>query len=120
MSDIHDKVSQLNALLAEVQAYKNEHPETKLGFYTSSVGSVLNAYREGDVSFDDAVKYIKAACFGKGEIEFVRWAEMYLTAQALELKRIASDCSETVGSLEKDRDILRQRREQLESEKPGE
>lgn len=49
------KVEQINSLLQEVRAYKEAHPEAVTGFYESSYGSLLNAYREGDISFNDCV-----------------------------------------------------------------
>jgi len=52
------KVSQLNNLFTEIQSYKREHPEQRLGYYEQSIGSILNAYREGDLSFDEAVAAI--------------------------------------------------------------
>ena len=52
------KVSQLNNLFTEIQSYKREHPEQRLGYYEQSIGSILNAYREGDLSFDEAIAAI--------------------------------------------------------------
>jgi hypothetical protein len=60
MSNIKAKTNQLNALFLEVQAYKREHPQERIGFYTSSYGSLLNAYREGDLSFDECIEHLKA------------------------------------------------------------
>lgn len=49
--DLADWLNKFHALL---QSFKAAHPETKLSFYPNSAGSILNAYREGDLSFDDA------------------------------------------------------------------
>jgi hypothetical protein len=55
MSEIQAKVDQLNKLHAEIQSYKKEHPESRLGYWLG-YDSLLNAYREGDISFDDCVE----------------------------------------------------------------
>jgi hypothetical protein len=58
---LHPKLDQLNALRAEIEKDKSEHPETKLGYYRNSVGSILNAYREADITFDEAVQLLRPA-----------------------------------------------------------
>jgi hypothetical protein len=45
-----DKVEELNRLHQELQ----QKPETEKRGYSFSVGGVLNAYREGDLSFEEA------------------------------------------------------------------
>ena len=50
---LHPKLDALNRIFKEIQADKAAHPETKVG-YCYSVGSILNAYREGDLSFEEA------------------------------------------------------------------
>jgi hypothetical protein len=50
---LHPKLNALNRIFKEIQADKAAHPETKVGYYYS-VPSILNAYREGDLSFDEA------------------------------------------------------------------
>lgn len=67
--DIQAKTDQLNALFLEVRAYKCEHPETRAGFYTSNYGSLLNAYREGDLGFDECIEYLKVAHIDNAKIE---------------------------------------------------
>lgn len=52
-TQLHPKLKQLNTLFKEIQADKAAYPETKIGYYYS-VPSILNAYREGDLSYDDA------------------------------------------------------------------
>lgn len=49
---LHPKLHQLNRLFKEIQSDKQAHPETKLGYYYS-VPSILNAYREGDLTFQE-------------------------------------------------------------------
>lgn len=44
-------------LICEVRQLKEQYPEHRLGFQLSG-GGILNAYREGDVSFDEAVRRI--------------------------------------------------------------
>jgi hypothetical protein len=58
MESITDKVDRLNELHQEIQKYKAEHPEEKLGYWQNTPGSILNAYREGDLSFDEAVEVL--------------------------------------------------------------
>lgn len=51
-TQLHPKLNQLNALFKEIQSDKATHPESKLGHYLT-VGSILNAYREGDLTFEE-------------------------------------------------------------------
>ncbi len=48
-------IRQINHTITVVRAYKVAHPETTLP-HTHDPGSILNAYREGDISFAQAVK----------------------------------------------------------------
>jgi hypothetical protein len=57
MSQITEKIDRLNALLKEIQAYKAANPSERLGYYLG-YGSLLNAYREGDVGFDECVELL--------------------------------------------------------------
>lgn len=114
-----EMVSKLNKVFQEVQAYKRAHPETKTTFYTNNIGSLLNAYREGDVEFEECIALIQAACVGTGEIDFLCWAEMFLTAQTLNLKSLQDGFQKTRSELDKKRSILRNRREDLERERDG-
>lgn len=54
------KVNQLNEIFKDVQAYKQAHPEAKLGYRPANYGSLLNAYREGDISFDECIELLRA------------------------------------------------------------
>lgn len=112
-----EMVSKLNKVFQEVQAYKRLHPETKTAFYTNSIGSLLNAYREGDVEFEECIALIEAACIGAGEIDFLLWAEMFLTAQGINLKNLQDGFQKTRSKLDKKRSILQKRREELERER---
>lgn len=56
-TQLHPKLNQLNSLFKEIQADKVAHPETKLGYYLT-VGSILNAYREGDLSFEECCELL--------------------------------------------------------------
>ena len=49
-------IDQINTSILEVRAVKSTHPELKLGLYEGNVGSLLNAYREGDLSFDECTE----------------------------------------------------------------
>jgi len=53
---LQDAIGEINASILQVRHYKNEHPELKVGFYEGNVGSLLNAYREGDLSFDECTE----------------------------------------------------------------
>jgi hypothetical protein len=55
---LHPRLDELNTLFKQIQADKAAHPETKLGYYYS-VPSILNAYREGDLNFEDACALLK-------------------------------------------------------------
>ncbi len=52
------KIETINRLLQEVRAHKAAHADEKLA-YCSGPGSILNAYREGDLTFDQAVAEIE-------------------------------------------------------------
>ena len=54
------RLNQLNEIFTDVQAYKQAHPEERCGYYPRNYGSLLNAYREGDVTFDECVELLKA------------------------------------------------------------
>ena len=56
--EILDKIARLNTLHKEIQKYKQEHPEEKVGHYPNSYGRILNAYREGDLTFDECVELL--------------------------------------------------------------
>jgi hypothetical protein len=58
MSEIQEKVSQLNRLFVEIQRYKAKHPEEKTGYCLNDYGSLLNAYREGDIGFDECIELL--------------------------------------------------------------
>jgi len=57
MSDIMSKVDQLNQLHRELTAYRAQFPNTRVPHMQSYEG-ILNAYREGDLTFAEAVKEI--------------------------------------------------------------
>jgi hypothetical protein len=50
---------QIAELISKVRQMKRENPVLRLGFYNSNYGSLLNAYREGDLSFEEAVSYMQ-------------------------------------------------------------
>lgn len=50
---LHPRLGELNNLFKRIQSDKAANPETKLGYWLT-VGSILNAYREGDLGFDEA------------------------------------------------------------------
>ena len=55
---VDKKIRQLNKLHSEIQKHKNQYPKHKT-IYSFSIGSILNAYHEGDITFDNAIKEIK-------------------------------------------------------------
>lgn len=55
------------AQIARLRDAKREDPELRVGFYAGNQGSILNAYREGDVSFDEAVALIEALAKSESE-----------------------------------------------------
>ena len=57
MSDMTSKVDQLNQLHRELTAYRAQFPNTRIPHLQSYEG-ILNAYREGDLTFAEAVKEI--------------------------------------------------------------
>jgi hypothetical protein len=57
-TELHEKVNRLNDLLREIRQYKDAHPESKDGYNPRSVGSLLNAYREADIDFEDCVQLL--------------------------------------------------------------
>jgi hypothetical protein len=50
---------QIAELISKVRQMKRENPVLRLGFYNSNYGSLLNAYREGDLEFQEAVRYMQ-------------------------------------------------------------
>lgn len=58
MSDIEEKVAQFNKLHKEIQSRKASYPENKTGYYPKNYGSLLNAYREGDLSFNECLELL--------------------------------------------------------------
>jgi hypothetical protein len=59
MNKIYELTEKLNLAFLELQAYKREHPELRLG-YNTSFGSLLNAYREGDIEFEECIKILES------------------------------------------------------------
>jgi hypothetical protein len=59
MSDIEKKVEQLNQLHKEIADYKKERPAERV-WASLSPGSILNAYREGDLAFHEALESLEA------------------------------------------------------------
>lgn len=55
---VRDLVANINSLLRQVRGIKSEHRVLIFDYYFQSPGSILNAYREGDISFYDAVEAI--------------------------------------------------------------
>lgn len=57
--DLQRRVSALNIqvtfAMAELSELKRRYPELAVGFRADSVGSIVNAYREGDLSFQSVV-----------------------------------------------------------------
>jgi hypothetical protein len=64
MSNIGQRIAELNdelnRVFKQIQEYKNQHPESRSGYYIDSYGSLLNAYREGDIGFDECIKRLEA------------------------------------------------------------
>lgn len=55
MNEMSAKIDQIGRLIQEVREYKAAHPESLTGYYVNNYGSLLNAYREGDLGFDECV-----------------------------------------------------------------
>lgn len=60
-SMIRDLVRQINDNLSTVRMIKDANPSLKVSVYKNNVGSILNGYREGDVTFEDAVSMLRIA-----------------------------------------------------------
>ena len=60
-ADLRCMVRKLNLLFGEIQRYKETHREQRIGYYNASIGSIVNAYREGDLNFEETIEAIKAA-----------------------------------------------------------
>jgi hypothetical protein len=58
-SDMLDAVEHICAVRQQIRDYKQEHPEARSGHYPTIPGSLLNAYNEGDLTFDEAVAAIE-------------------------------------------------------------
>lgn len=54
------KIDAIHVLIEEVRAHKQMHPEDRVA-HTTHPGSILNAYREGDLTFDEAVAELQRA-----------------------------------------------------------
>ena len=59
--NIDDCVEKINKMIKKVHEMKKAHPEDRLGI-TYNFGSVLNGYREGDLSFNEAKAAIEEIC----------------------------------------------------------
>jgi hypothetical protein len=66
------KVNRLNELLVEVRQYKFTHPESCVGYYPNDPGSLLNAYREGDIGFYECISLLKDSVYSHLRMENVR------------------------------------------------
>lgn len=53
-----EKIETINRLIAEVRAEKAADPSKRCGYRPRDPGSLLNAYREGNISFDECVAAI--------------------------------------------------------------
>ncbi len=53
---------QVDSNIIEIREIKNLHPKLKLG-YKVSPGGILNAYREGDLTFNEAVAELKGMIY---------------------------------------------------------
>lgn len=52
---INLETKKISESLNRLRAAKAVFPQLKSGHYAGSAGSILNAYREGDLTFDEAV-----------------------------------------------------------------
>lgn len=52
--DVQSDIETINKLVKKVSEYKESHPDARLGYYLT-YPSLLNAYREGDIGFDECV-----------------------------------------------------------------
>lgn len=63
MTELERKKSRLeqavNDAFLECKKFKEQHPEMKNGHYLNSPGSWLNGYREGDITFEEAIALIE-------------------------------------------------------------
>lgn len=81
MSDLTQELTNaMSAAHKALREHKTAHPEEKLGFWNSP-GSILNAYREGDLSFNEAVEQLKA-WKEEGSRHFVKQQEVDTNATA--------------------------------------
>ena len=60
-NNIEDCIEKINKMIKKVYEMKKAHPEDRLGI-TYDFGSVLNGYREGDLSFNEAKAAIEEIC----------------------------------------------------------
>ncbi len=58
LNSVDLKVNLINRLLSEVRDQKTANPSTIIGHWRAP-GSIINAYREGDISFEDAVALLQ-------------------------------------------------------------
>lgn len=56
--DYKEAIEGMFDTLVKVRNHKIRHPELKMDF-SMSYGGVLNAYREGDLTFKQAIGYLK-------------------------------------------------------------
>lgn len=70
---IEDKIKLINTTIDEVRELKSQEPKYKLN-YQMSYGGIINAYREGDISFDECVEELKT--WSHASIDHIPIADM--------------------------------------------
>lgn len=57
--ELRHKVNLVNNVHREIIAIKEARPELRCGYYPNSYGSLLNAYREGDITYTECIHLLK-------------------------------------------------------------
>jgi len=83
MSIWSEKREQVNALVLELQ----QKPEGEMMGYALNAAGILNAYREGDVLFDDAVAQLE------------EWAIKYAAQQSVQSDGLTASQKEEVRQM---------------------
>src|SRR6266700_3755267 len=76
--EVNRRVDSLNKALLAIREYKKKNPKSAIPFYRTIPGSILNAYREGDIGFDECLDLIRAVNESHSRNSSANWIRLRL------------------------------------------